>query len=243
MNPAETPGPPGRSEQQAAIIQTVLLRVWVPDRPGALGAVASRVGAVGGDVVGIDILERGAGRAIDELWVELSSTEQLPLLIAEVSEVDGVDVEDCRPVDIARRSAALHAFNGALELLELGSTADVLGAMADLVVDACSAEGAVVVPTGVNTETEAGAEHGPVFVAGFSAEDANWLVAFARGVATTAETDEFDASDFPDLAVGVLPRAGSLLAVSRRGLTFRAKERQIIRDVAAAADHRLAELN
>ncbi len=43
----------------------------MPDRPGALGQVASRVGAVGGDVVGIDILERGAGRAIDELVVEL----------------------------------------------------------------------------------------------------------------------------------------------------------------------------
>src|SRR5262245_58230979 len=46
---------------------TFVLRLWLPDRPGALGAVASRVGAVGGDLVGIDILERGAGRAIDEL--------------------------------------------------------------------------------------------------------------------------------------------------------------------------------
>ena len=60
-------------------ISVVLLRVWVPDRPGALGAVASRVGAVGGDVIGIDILERGAGRAIDELWVELTSTDQIPI--------------------------------------------------------------------------------------------------------------------------------------------------------------------
>ena len=42
-----------------------VLRVWVPDRPGALGAVASRIGAVRGDLIGIDILERGAGRAID----------------------------------------------------------------------------------------------------------------------------------------------------------------------------------
>ncbi|MTB02371.1 MAG: ACT domain-containing protein, partial [Actinobacteria bacterium] len=51
--------------------QTYILRVWMPDRPGALGALASRIGAVGGDVTGIDILERGAGRAIDELVVEL----------------------------------------------------------------------------------------------------------------------------------------------------------------------------
>ena len=50
---------------------TYVVRVWVPDRPGALGAVASRVGAVRGDLVGVEILERGAGRAIDELVVEL----------------------------------------------------------------------------------------------------------------------------------------------------------------------------
>ena len=50
-------------------MSTWIVRVWLPDRPGALGQVASRIGAVRGDVVGIDILERGAGRAIDELAV------------------------------------------------------------------------------------------------------------------------------------------------------------------------------
>jgi len=34
----------------------VLVRVWLPDRPGALGLVASRIGAVDGDIVGIDVL-------------------------------------------------------------------------------------------------------------------------------------------------------------------------------------------
>src|ERR1700704_5004145 len=82
---------------------TFVVRVWLPDRPGALGAVASRIGAVRGDLVGIDILERGAGRVIDELVVELPEAPDgndaalLGLLIAEVSQVDGVDVEDVRP--------------------------------------------------------------------------------------------------------------------------------------------------
>ena len=75
-----------------------IVRVWVPDRPGALGSVASRIGAVRGDLVGIDILERGAGRAIDELVVELPSDSLVGLLVSEVSEVDGVDVEDVRRV-------------------------------------------------------------------------------------------------------------------------------------------------
>ncbi len=43
----------------------VLIRVWLPDRPGALGLVASRIGAVDGDIVGIDVLERGDGVAVD----------------------------------------------------------------------------------------------------------------------------------------------------------------------------------
>ena len=76
---------------------TFVMRIWMPDRPGALGAVASRVGAVGGDVVGIDILERGAGRAIDELVVELPDEGLVDLLIEEVRQVDGVDVEDIKP--------------------------------------------------------------------------------------------------------------------------------------------------
>src|SRR5438874_2226298 len=57
----------------------VLLRVWLPDRPGALGAVASRIGAVRGDIVGIDVLERNEGVAIDEFGVVLSDPELLPL--------------------------------------------------------------------------------------------------------------------------------------------------------------------
>lgn len=44
-----------------------MVRVWMPDRPGALGQVASRIGSVGADVVGVEILERGAGRVTELL--------------------------------------------------------------------------------------------------------------------------------------------------------------------------------
>ncbi len=78
------------------MVPTHLIRAWLPDRPGALGAVASRIGAVRGDVIGIDILERSGGKALDELMVRLPSADLVPLLIEEVAQVDGVVVEDVR---------------------------------------------------------------------------------------------------------------------------------------------------
>ena len=97
-------------------METFVVRLWLPDRPGALGAVASRIGAVRGDVVGIDILERGAGRVIDELVVELPDAHLVSTLVAEIGEVDGVDVEDVRP-------STEHVLDARLDALE---TAEVL---------------------------------------------------------------------------------------------------------------------
>lgn len=69
------------------------VRVRLLDRPGALGLVASRIGAVGGDIVAIHILERSGGEAIDEFVVELTSDELVGLLRHEIHEVDGVAIE------------------------------------------------------------------------------------------------------------------------------------------------------
>lgn len=88
---------------------TIVVRVWMPDRPGALGQVASRIGAVRGDVLAIEILEQGAGRAIDELTVALPDDDLLPLLTAEVDAVDGVSVESIRVVDPDRTDPSLSA--------------------------------------------------------------------------------------------------------------------------------------
>lgn len=75
-----------------------LLRVRLVDRPGALGQVASRIGAVGGDIVAIDILQRGAGEVIDEFQIELAGDHLVELLESEIHEVDGAKVESVRRV-------------------------------------------------------------------------------------------------------------------------------------------------
>ncbi len=75
-----------------------IVRIALPDRPGALGLVASRIGAVGGDIVAINILEREDGRAVDEFVVEIG-LDLIDLLQSEIHEVDGVSVLEIRAAD------------------------------------------------------------------------------------------------------------------------------------------------
>ncbi|MBA3605116.1 MAG: hypothetical protein M3487_07055 [Actinomycetota bacterium] len=93
-------------QAEAERSRTVVVRVWLPDRPGALGQVASRIGALHGDVTAIDILERGGGRVIDELVVSLPESASEDLLAREMRAVDGVAVEHIRPVGAERPDSA-----------------------------------------------------------------------------------------------------------------------------------------
>lgn len=74
-----------------------LIRVQLPDRPGALGAVATALGNVGGDILSVDVVERGSGIAIDDLVVELPSGGQPDVLITAAESVEGVEVDAVRP--------------------------------------------------------------------------------------------------------------------------------------------------
>ena len=73
----------------------VVLRVRVPDRPGGLGAVASRLGAVGADITDVVVARRGGGTAIDVFHLTLpeTATDLMALLEQELVEVDGADIE------------------------------------------------------------------------------------------------------------------------------------------------------
>ena len=101
-----------------APVHTVVVRVWLPDRPGALGQVASRIGAVRGDVLGIEILEVGGGRVIDELVVALPEDTLVDLMVNEVHAIDGVSVEHVRPVVGDHSDGGLVALALAAELAE-----------------------------------------------------------------------------------------------------------------------------
>lgn len=99
-------------------VHTVVVRVWLPDRPGALGQVASRIGSVRGDVLAIEILEVGGGRVIDELVVALPDPSLVDLMMTEVHAIDGVSVEHVRETTDGHVDASVLSLSVAAELAE-----------------------------------------------------------------------------------------------------------------------------
>src|SRR3954470_17640980 len=101
-----------------------LIRVRAPHRPGGLGLVASRIGALRGDIVGIEVLDRADGVALDELAVVLPGAEVVPAVEREIAEVDGPVPESLTIVD-ALPEPRLDAYRSATALV-LASSRDEL---------------------------------------------------------------------------------------------------------------------
>ena len=119
-------------ERPQSSVAHVLVRVWLPDRPGALGLVASRIGAVRGDIVGIDVLEQGTGVAVDEFAVDLADIELVSVLVHEIEQVDGVSVEDVSIVG-SFPDARLDALESATALCGCESVDELHGALVTLI--------------------------------------------------------------------------------------------------------------
>jgi hypothetical protein len=212
-------------------METFVVRVWLPDRPGALGQVASRIGAVKGDVVGIDILERGANRAIDELVVQLPDGSLVDLLIAEIRSVDGVDVEDVRPAADALRDPRLDALETAAMLVGASTAEELLGLLVQHSVIDFGADWAVVVDPEV-PEIKAAIGDPPT---------AGWLHAFVEGSRLSARVAAGESG--PDeVAWAPLMSARVNLLVGRSGRPLRARERRQLAALARIADTRWTEV-
>jgi hypothetical protein len=204
---------------------TIVVRVWMPDRPGALGQVASRIGAVRGDVLAIEILEQGGGRAIDEITVALPDADLIPLLTAEVDAVDGVSVESIRVVDPDRTDASLSA-------LALGAA----------LAECPPAQRLEVLVQGIQRFAETdwvvvtGAE-GVVARRG-DAPDLGWLTAFLAG---SEHLDGLDDSAPSDLLWASMPASGLAVAAGRVGNPIHERERVRFSLLARLADALVAQ--
>jgi hypothetical protein len=78
-------------------VSSYLLRVQLADRPGSLGSLAVALGSVGADILSLDVVERGAGYAIDDLVVELPARAMPDTLITAAEALNGVRVDSLRP--------------------------------------------------------------------------------------------------------------------------------------------------
>lgn len=69
------------------------LRISLPDRPGALGRVTRTLGAIGADILQMTVLEREAGRALDEFTVAWTGTLPHDRMAEGLETIQGVRVE------------------------------------------------------------------------------------------------------------------------------------------------------
>ncbi|HWH36089.1 MAG TPA: hypothetical protein VNT56_12320 [Acidimicrobiales bacterium] len=209
-----------------------ILRVWLPDRPGALGIVASRVGAAGGEIVGIDILERGAGRVIDELVVELPDESYVQLLVREVRAVDDVDVEDLRQAPESRRDPAIAGVETAAELVTATHPQELLDRLVE--------------HSGINLQAQWAAlvDHAETCIRSSTGTtpSALWLKAFVDGIQSSPSLAGQESGP-REVAWAPLLSAGQSLVLGRPARPFRALERRQLVVLARIADTRWVEVS
>jgi hypothetical protein len=183
--------------------------------------------------VGIDILERGGGQAVDELVVELPDDELVDILVREIRQVDGVGVEEIRPLAGGRHhDPALDALEAVAQLV--GAT-DVVELLDGLVLQAARVIGASWAAV---IDNEA---FGPEVVARFGdAPSGAWLQAFVAG---SMQATSPAALETGDVAWSPLPASHLALILGREGTIFRTRERHEVAAFARVADTRHRELS
>jgi hypothetical protein len=214
---------------------TFLLRVKLPDRPGALGAVASRIGGVRADVIAMEIAGRAEGDAVDEFVVELADEEHLALLVSEVAEVDGVELEMVRPVERGRPAGRRGAYASALALVSERTPEGVLAALASTAMDELDASWGAVLDLQEPALVESVGD----------VPAAPWLAAHvveARSDVTGLRAAPLGSDVVDDVAFVDLAAWDLILLVGRPGWAFGPTESETLESLATLADARWVDL-
>jgi hypothetical protein len=204
----------------------VRVRIWLPDAPGVLGAVAGEIGTVKGNVLGLEVLEREAGVAVDELVVELPDDPgSVDALSRGVRNVPGAGVEE---VTELREPAGTHAhahahvhdreesiLAAAVSILEGATPEAALEALTNDLIVLFSLTWLALMDDALEQFVET---HGDL-------PSVEWVVAFAEG----ARSGSDPANDTTGSGVFIEPVPGSGLTVcGGRSSAIRRRERHEI---------------
>lgn len=106
------------------------LRIWLPDAPGILGAVAAAIGAADGNVISLEVLERESGVAIDELVVELPDHAAAADAVCRgIHDIAGAGVEELREVPSLGQDREETVLSAAAAILQAATPTASLNAL------------------------------------------------------------------------------------------------------------------
>ncbi len=201
----------------------VLVRIWLPDRPGALGLVASTIGTAGGDILGIDVLENSKHVAVDEFAIVLPHESDTNKLVSSITSLEGVSVEQVREVKTFPDPRL-----DALELAAMICNVENASNLDKLLVN--------------HLQTEFLCEwaallcaDGTTITSGADVPDTASLESLAGGLAQSplVMQGEFGPDD---LAIAVLEQSKTTLLLGRSGHPWRRRERAQLQKIAQIAD-------
>ena len=176
------------------------MRIWLPDAPGVLGAVAAEIGAVEGNVIALEVLEREAGVAIDEFVVELPDRpDAVEAVCKGIRNIPGAGVEDVRELASAAPDREDTVLNAAAAILQAATPTAAMNALSGQLMLLFDLTWLAVADLAVEAFVEA---HGEV-------PSIAWLAAFAEGSQSGADPSNDTTSSgvfvesIPDTALSV----------------------------------------
>jgi hypothetical protein len=154
------------------------MRIWLPDVPGVLGAVAAEIGAVQGNVIGLEVLEREAGVAVDELVVELPDEPgAVDAVCRGVRNVAGAGVEEVSELTVQAQDREDTVLAAAAGILQAATPTAAMQALTGHLL-ACFDLGWLALAD--DALTGFAAVHGAV-------PSVQWIAAFAEGARSGAD--------------------------------------------------------
>jgi hypothetical protein len=150
----------------------------LPDAPGVLGAVATEIGALNGNVIGLEVLEREAGVAIDEFVVELPDEPGAVEAVCKgIRTIPGAGVEDVRELATVTHDREDTVLNAATPILQAATPTAAMHGLSSQLMSLFDLTWLAVADLKMQTFSEV---HGDV-------PSIVWLTAFAQGSQSGAD--------------------------------------------------------